>query len=157
MMMLTCMEARWRWLSSQNYPNHLIIILRITIIIIQMMLICMEPSMDYHHQNHHHLTIILIITIIITLQMMMLTCMEVEMFSRSLRIWWRSFVPRMFRRVVCVYHIDIDDDDDDGDDEDNDDDDDEDLGQKTSGWVAIFHVCHTYRRIWNSDQHDYHD
>ena len=45
-------------------------------------------------------------------------------------------MPRMFRRVVCVYHIDIDDDD--GDDDDNgddndDDDDDEDLGQKTSG------------------------
>ena len=57
-------------------------------------------------QNHHHL-----IDDNMMMMMMMLTCMEVEMFSRSLRIWWRSFVPRMFRRVVCVSYWWNDDDD----------------------------------------------
>ena len=34
-----------------------------------------------------------------------LTCIEPEMLSLSLRISWRFFVPKMFRRVVCASNL----------------------------------------------------
>ena len=34
-----------------------------------------------------------------------LTCIDPEMLSLSLRISWRFFVPKMFRRVVCASNL----------------------------------------------------